>query len=206
MAPQATSETVKAGLMLSVCTMYGGKLTLYLAMSAKLAKIHGRPGWRGGLDGGGRKKTVPGRNTMRSVPPEAFGRSMRMVDDGPVKSTAPWASRGSCEAVEADDRWKVMAKSAVWAVVRAVAWATAARACGEAGNVDAGLVEVGAADPGDPQADRAVLARRSAPRRPAPRHRGLARGRIRPHSSGAPGPHRGHRRDSQCRRAGPAVR
>ena len=45
----------------SVWTMYGGKATLYLAMSAKLAKIQGRPGLSGWLDEGWFDEDGPGQ-------------------------------------------------------------------------------------------------------------------------------------------------
>ena len=144
--------------MLSVCTMYGGKLILNVWASAKLAKIQGLPGWSGGVEAGGLMNTVSGRKTILSVPPAAPGRSIRMVPDGPRKSTSPLAPRGVAD-VPFEEPEKVMAKALVTDRVLVMALVTADRAWGEAGDVTVGRLASVAPEFAELQAVSPVTAR-----------------------------------------------
>ena len=139
--PQVSSATASAGFTLSVWTMYGGKLTLYLAMSTKLAKIHGRPGWSGRLDDGGLMKTVAGRKIICSVAEEPPGSSRMTVLVGARKSAAPWAANGVDETPDADGRVNVISNELVSELVAATARVSAARAPAVGGEVCGGSVD-----------------------------------------------------------------
>ena len=86
-------------------------MTWNLAMSAKLAKIQGRPGRSGGLEDGGLTKTVPGRKTICSSADAPPGSASVMVPDGALKSTTPWAPTGVVEPTVGVEWWKDMVKA-----------------------------------------------------------------------------------------------
>ncbi len=93
-------------------------------MSAKLAKIQGRPGCKGWLDDGGLMKIVPGRKTICSRSDGPPGRSRVRTPDGRLKSVNPWAPRGVDDPTVGVEWVKDMVMAARSPKVFAAAWRT----------------------------------------------------------------------------------